>query len=205
MGLIIGLVANRWPGNCAPYSYDKGQLEPDEIKNIDTAVSNLNDTGLVRLIWRGVQTRYIQVVPDYQPLDGICWSSHTGMSGGRQEVKLDPNAGVGVIMHEFLHALGVSHEHKRPDRDDFVGVNYRAMNISRRADFDKAAAPAAVIVGPYDLDSIMHYGASVPASVNGATRLITTRDPANQSRIGQRGALSPGDVGSLQALDGGNA
>jgi hypothetical protein len=126
------------------------------------------------------------------------------MSGGRQEVKLDPYAGVGVIMHEFLHALGVSHEHKRPDRDDFVGVNYRAMNISRRADFDKAAAPAAVIVGAYDLDSIMHYGASVPASVDGATRLITTRDPANQSRIGQRSALSPGDVGSLQALDGGN-
>jgi hypothetical protein len=72
MGLIIGLVSNRWPGNCAPYSYDKGQLKPEEIKSIDTAVSNLNATGLVRLIPRTTQTRYIQVVPDYQPLDGIC-------------------------------------------------------------------------------------------------------------------------------------
>jgi len=170
MGLIIGLVANRWPGNCAPYFYEKGQLTPSEITNINTAVSNLNATGLVRLIWRAAQTRYIQVVPDYQPLDGICWSSHTGMSAGRQEVKLDPNAGVGVIMHEFLHALGVSHEHKRPDRDDFVGVNYRVMNISRRADFDKAAAPAAVIVGPYDLDSIMHIRDVAASGAIGAIR-----------------------------------
>jgi hypothetical protein len=204
MGLINGLVATRWPGNCAPWTVDASRFFSPDLANITTAVAQLNATGLVRLIPRTTQTRFIDVVPDRVPLDGTCWSSHTGMSGGRQEVMLDTNASVGRIMHEFLHALGVSHEHKRPDRDSFVMINYADMQVARRGDFDKAAAPAAVNVGANDLDSIMHYGSARGASVDGDTRLITTIDPSNQSRIGQRTALSPGDLGSLQALEGGS-
>lgn len=203
MGLISGIAATRWPGGCVPYIYDTSVLNPDEITNIEDAVAQINATGFVRLIKRTVQSRYVKFVPDYQPLDGICWSSHTGMSGGRQEVRMDPGAGVGVIMHEICHALGVYHEHKRPDRDDFVRVNYRGMRSERRGDFDKVEPPAAITVGPYDLGSIMHYGPSLRASVDGNTPLITPLDPT--VTIGQRRALSNGDIASLQALDAGNA
>jgi hypothetical protein len=204
MGLIAGQHAVRWPGGCAPYAYDENQLTPEEVEKVETAVAKINDTGFVRLIKRTTQSRYIDVVPDYQPLDGVCWSSHTGMSGGRQEVRLDPGKGTGVIIHEFLHALGVSHEQKRPDRDDFIHVRLDKVSLSRRGDFEKAYPPGAIAVGPYDLDSIMHYGPSLPASVNGQTAIISTDNLHDRDRIGQRSRLSDGDKASLAALDGGS-
>ena len=27
-------------------------------------------------------------------------------------------------VHEFLHTLGFVHEHTRPDRDDFISINF---------------------------------------------------------------------------------
>ena len=60
--------------------------------------------------------------------------------------------------------LGMHHEQKRPDRDNFIMVNYKAMQIQHRSQFDKVSPPAAVTVGSYDLDSLMDYGVSASPS-----------------------------------------
>jgi hypothetical protein len=59
MGLVSGLVALRWRGGCAPYTFSENQLDPDEIEKVEAAVRLINDTGFVRLIKRTTQTRYI--------------------------------------------------------------------------------------------------------------------------------------------------
>ena len=99
MGLINGNVAQQWPGGCVPYSF--GTLTPTEKSTVQNAINTLNATGSVRLIERTTQSRYVEFVPDYQPLDGVCWSSHIGLSGGRQEVRIDPGAGLGTMIHEI--------------------------------------------------------------------------------------------------------
>ncbi len=203
MGLITGLAAHRWPGGCAPYTYNEGQLSPSEIANINSAVASINATGAIRLIRRTTQTRYIHIVPDYQPLDGVCWSSHIGQSGGRQEVKLDPGTGAGVIIHELCHALGLSHEHQRPDRDEHVAVDSGIVKVNRLGDFAKKHPPTSVVVGAYDLGSIMHYGPSIKASVDGVTPVVTPL--VTTAQIGQRSGLSSGDVSALSSLSAGNA
>lgn len=56
-----------------------------------------------------------------------CWSrcwSYLGVRGGRQTLSLQsPNClQVGVISHEFMHALGFVHEQARFDRDNYVTI-----------------------------------------------------------------------------------
>ena len=36
----------------------------------------------------------------------------------------------GIIVHEILHVLGVSHEQVRPDRDSYFTVNWPNMKVS---------------------------------------------------------------------------
>ena len=47
------------------------------------------------------------------------------MIGGQQTINIDEGCEhKGVIQHEILHALGRVHEQNRPDRDNYVTINY---------------------------------------------------------------------------------
>lgn len=68
-----------------------------------------------------------------------CWS-YLGARGGRQTVSLqNPDClRLGVITHEFMHALGFVHEQSRYDRDKYVTIMW--PNIWRgtaKSDFHK--------------------------------------------------------------------
>ena len=46
--------------------------------------------------------------------------------GGANQVSLSSDFfGPEIVAHELLHALGFTHEHQRPDRDQYVTINYR--------------------------------------------------------------------------------
>jgi hypothetical protein len=38
------------------------------------------------------------------------------------------NGGIGVMVHEIMHHLGFAHEHQRPDREEFITVNYNNLD-----------------------------------------------------------------------------
>ncbi|XP_016390692.1 meprin A subunit beta-like [Sinocyclocheilus rhinocerous] len=50
-----------------------------------------------------------------------CWSYIGRSSPGGQTLSIGKDCGrKGIVEHQFLHALGLNHEHSRYDRDDYV-------------------------------------------------------------------------------------
>ncbi|TMS06167.1 Zinc metalloproteinase nas-14 [Larimichthys crocea] len=86
-----------------------------------------------------------------------CWS-YLGARGGRQTVSLQsPDClRVGVISHEFMHALGFVHEQSRFDRDNYVTVMWPNIWRDRLRNFEKFKTDNLNL--PYDYGSIMHFG-----------------------------------------------
>ena len=102
----------------------------------------------------------------------------------------------GVIQHEMMHALGFYHEQSRPDRDDYVTINYDniiggadgpyANNFAKTNKIDSLGAP-------YDYESVMHYN-RYAFSASGQTI------DAGGNYIGQREEISQGDIIQIRLL-----
>jgi hypothetical protein len=112
-------------------------------------------------------------------------------------------ASVGIAMHEMGHTLGMAHEQARPDRDQFVKVHLD--NTIQDEQF--TINPGADTKRPYDVLSLMHYGAGDFATdtskpvieVKAAGYAKYTTDPSeyHKYKIGNRVGLSQTDVDQL--------
>jgi hypothetical protein len=70
---------------------------------------------------------------------------------------------MGVVAHEILHAIGLYHEHTRPDRDNVITVHYDRMDTDmtpgqKSANFDKVQGNYYMFGSSVDFSSIMMYG-----------------------------------------------
>jgi hypothetical protein len=94
-------------------------------------------------------------------------SSAVGPKFKRQDLRLVRGATEAAVRHEMGHAMGLFHEHQRPDRGEFLEYKSEFENrdflseyINLRTIRDQRNR---VRVGRYDYDSLMHYG-SLPTS-----------------------------------------
>ncbi|KAF7665224.1 hypothetical protein LDENG_00148840 [Lucifuga dentata] len=164
-----------WSKSVDGHVYIAYRLSPEytemEAKIIQKGMENVEKDTCVRFVPRTHQRDYI----DIQPKSG-CWS-YLGARGGRQTVSLQaPDCiRVGVISHEFMHALGFVHEQSRFDRDNYVTVMWpniwrgneevvgrrnslgeEICTDNRLRNFEKFKTENLDL--PYDYGSIMHFG-----------------------------------------------
>jgi|GEM_PF-6730497 len=97
----------------------------------------------------------IKIVPDGSPeVDG----SHCGLyvSGKFPQIIIPVGCLTnGQLEHKLLHAVGLTNEHQRPDRDDFIAINFDRIDADVHDQF--RVRGGAWFGTPYNVNSIMHY------------------------------------------------
>jgi len=201
-----------WPNGVVPFEFDANVPPANQAEMIDAmavleAIANVDFRQCGNNNCGG---NYVHILKSARN------SSAVGMKGGEQELNIISWTDRYRILHELLHCLGFFHEQSRPDRDNYVRPI--CENVKGGCDSDNykvnfGIKSDATPYGPYDFDSIMHYGQCI-YSVNtycpqvsdqfpdgGIT--LQVREPYNtqwQDAIGSLSHLSDLDRMNLQFL-----
>ena len=129
-------------------------------------------------------------------------SAPVGAGVGERTVNIS-DWDVWTCAHELGHALGFWHEQSRPNRDDYVQINWDRIDVDHAHNFLTNPTADDYPPGGYDFDSIMHYGECDFSTCSdcwgnlGSCRTITVLSPWDtdwQDEIGQRDHLSHFDI-----------
>ncbi|XP_046331015.2 zinc metalloproteinase nas-36-like [Haliotis rufescens] len=122
-----------------------------------------------------------------------CWS-YLGMKPYPQTVSIGDGCNQkALVAREIGHALGFVPEHRRPDRDIYVSINWINVRPGQLHKFLRSTWRRIITLGvPYDYSSLLHYDAFMFNS-NGQ-KTITGRQPDVDRTFGFSKALSFYDV-----------
>lgn len=185
-GTFASIKGGRWPLNI-PYVVESS-IGSRGRAAITNAIANYHKSTCLRFKKRTNERAYIT----FHRGNGC--SSPVGYRSGRVN-RISLAAGcwsTGIVMHEIGHSIGLYHEQSRPDRDQFVKINYNNIQSGMGYNFNKFNYDRINSLGtPYDFRSMMHYGST--AFGRGRTT-IQAINPANQRLMGQRGGFSAIDI-----------
>ncbi|KZS11240.1 Metalloendopeptidase [Daphnia magna] len=186
----------RWPDATIPYVISSSYT-PRQREIIASAINAFHNNTCIRFIRRTTEKNYIRITKTGQG----CWSD-VGKIGQRQTVSLDDRCILrtipGLIIHELMHTLGFYHEHQRPDRDNYVFINFKNVEPKNRGYFLKMNRWDLLTVRySYDYGSVMHYPSNAFAK-DPRIRVITRLQ--GPPFIANRKAFSPVDIVKLNSV-----
>jgi hypothetical protein len=186
---------SKWTNNEIPYTISTSDFTSSQISRISSAISALNSKMKnLKLVQRNNQKDYVMVI------SGRGCYSYLGRTGNQQTLSLQSNGCLrtGTIQHEFIHAAGFTHEHNRPDRDNYVRILWDNIPSSWRSQYNKASSNTFGNQEIYDYYSVMHYGYNAPGTNKPAFELLDKS--INSNRLGQRDGPTDRDVRKIDTL-----
>ncbi|XP_052393489.1 meprin A subunit beta isoform X2 [Carassius gibelio] len=163
------------------------------------------------VILRAFEQYRLKTCIDFKPWNGEpnyifvfkgrgCYSHVGNRRMGKQELSIGAGCdSLGIVEHEFLHALGFWHEQSRFDRDDYVTIMWDQIEEGEENNFDLHDETESSFLGvPYDYGSVMHY--SKKSFSKGSKPTIVTKISEFLDVIGQRMEFSDSDLLKLNRL-----
>ena len=156
-----------WPNGIVPFEIDDGLL-PLARDAVNDVINEYERFTPVRFRARNGEEQFVRFAQQLPILSSM--TDHIGRGGGRNQVSIQTHDGAGerplnmierAVRHETGHALGMYHEHNRKDRDDFVQFDLFCIDFWYGITGNFSIEQASKTIGPYDFDSIMHYGSSL--------------------------------------------
>ncbi len=181
-----------WPGGVIPYIFDNA-LSADQKQTYLDGLREYEIAANLHFIPRTIQTQYILF--KYA-------AGGPNLVSGSNPVTVEINLLTrGQICHETGHALGLAHEHQRPDRNNYVSVLDANITPGNNGPFDIDAGGHTY--GSYDFESVMHYGRDVYSIQPGVLDTLQPKPGYEkyQKRMSNY-ALSPGDRALMAYLYG---
>ncbi|XP_068433647.1 zinc metalloproteinase nas-14-like [Clinocottus analis] len=176
-------VETLWPDASVAYA-----TLGERASDILTAFKWISDATCIRFVEHTTEVNYLKF------MNGKGCASYVGCRGGAQSVFFNSACTVGNLCHEIIHALGLHHEHTRKDRDKHVTVQWDSILPGKKSNFKVKSGNTQNL--PYDVESIMHYGANF-FSNDGSPTLVAKQSGQN---MGQRTHLSNLDSKRLNKL-----
>ncbi len=166
-----------WPRGVIPYTIDPNLTNP----HVPEAIRHWEENTPIRLIERTDQTRWVRFRPSGGR--GLCLAILGNFSYELRwsDIYLGDNCGLGVVIHEIGHVVGLWHEQQRNDRGRHIWVAPVSGGPSGARGLDS---------GPYDYGSVMHYP---------CVETMVTIPPGIPCGSG---ALSAGDIDGVKRLYG---
>lgn len=184
-----------WPTNEIPFSIQEGVTQSSAIQE---AMAELQRTTPVRFVPFQGQPDSVVFVRSEE----IC-ASYLGRTGGAQPIYLSPQCTANEIIHELMHALGFVHEHSRPDRDQFLEVQWSNIDEKFWPQFwimpDQMVHDYVGSVFSFDPESIMLYDSNAFAK---STDLLSLKARNGEVIRPSRGKLSRVDQERVTYLYG---
>ena len=193
MGCLTPDAARRWPNAVVPIAFDPNTIPMGDplIGVVQAATMAWQARTPLVFVTRTTEADFVQFRKD---ASAVRCNSDVGRQGGAQEIRCAANATPRRIIHELGHAVGLEHEHQRLDRDAMVAVSQRALQLEPQ---NYERRDEALLIGPYDFGSIMHYRTN-----DGTARGMMTKLHPDPPPPGFANIPSAGDENTAQFMYG---